>query len=597
MKKAIFIILSLLGSVGIATGQEENYIDSIFGIELAKEQLKDSTMSDRMYYHLYQGLLYTNTNGQAAINEFLTCITLDSTVMHPEIYSAAAFQLYKICQSNKQYNEAYYFLNQAHRYNPRNTTYLENLAWFELSIQNFKQSIKYFKKINKLSPTNPEYVFGLSQAYLQNKQHKKALNELQKYEQIEGASVQIVSQRAEIWLDAGKPEKAIDETKKYIKDNPIDHMNGSFMLAQLYKYNNRQNERIALLNELNATYPDNTSVLLALADYYKESGDETRQNEYTLRAVSSKSIPAKNISTLVRPIISGMLQEHDHQRVYNILDTLSTIYPEHIDILTLQADAYRAMKDTTALQATLYDLRNKTKNENIDLQLIEIAEQKQNNAEVRRLATEGYDKFKTDRWAYFSIISLAKEEKYDSLLQVGQALLPTIKDKFTKGRIYQLMGDVSSTMEADSVAFAMYDSCLVYDPNNVGALNNLAYNMTRHPGFDINRAERMASKALELEPESTTVLDTYAWILYLRGDYRLAEIYFNKLARIATENHEKPSIEVLYHRGCVSNKTGDRKTAKLLWSEALKIYEENKQENFKETEIIDDIKRLLQDNE
>lgn len=593
MKNIIFIILSLWLFVGVVSGQEENYIDSVFQAELASEQLKDSTLSDRMYYHLYKGIQYVNTDKQKSLDHFLTCLYMDSAVTHPKIYAAAAYQAYKLFQSEKNYNEAYFFLNSAYKHNPQNITYLEDLAWFEFSIQNYQQSIQYFKRINKLSPLNSEYIYGLSQAYLKNKEYKKALKELQKYEQLEGSSVQILGQRAEIWYTAGKPDKAIVEVKQYIDNNNDEYLEGSFLLSQLYMLNQQQQKSIDLLTELDRQYPGNASILIAIADYYKKNGDDDNQKDYVMKAIRSKNIPVKNLSSLIRPVISGLLQNGDKIQIYDILDTLTAIYPHQVDVMILQADTYRAMEDTVNLRTVLYELREIKHDENIDLQLIDIAEKNQNENEVRKLTAEGYSKFKTDKWAYFHIISLAEENLFDSLINVSRNLLPSINDKFIKSRVYQLLGDIYSTQSADSLAFAMYDSCLLYDPNNTGALNNLAYNMTKHAGSDMNKAEKMAYRALELEPESTTILDTYAWILYLRGDYRLALIYFDKLVRIAEETKEQQSIEVLYHRGCVFYKLGEIETAEKLWHEALKIYDENRQPLFKEIEMIHEIKKLL----
>ena len=60
-----------------------------------------------------------------------------------------------------------------------------------------------------------------------------------------------------------------------------------------------------------------------------------------------------------------------------------------------------------------------------------------------------------------------------------------------------------------------------------------------------------AAKALEIEPESIYILDTYSWILFLQGDNFLSEFYFDKLLRVEKEQGQQPSIETLYHIGDV----------------------------------------------
>jgi tetratricopeptide (TPR) repeat protein len=158
-----------------------------------------------------------------------------------------------------------------------------------------------------------------------------------------------------------------------------------------------------------------------------------------------------------------------------------------------------------------------------------------------------------------------------------------------------MIGDIYSSQNQNTLAMEMYDSCLVYDPNNSGALNNVAYNITKQPNPDLKRAEKMAAKALEIEPESIYVLDTYAWILFLLGDNFLSEFYFDKLLRIEKEQNLKPSIETLYHLGCLYLKTNRIEQTKELWLKALNLYNENP-DNFDEKEIINTIQNFFNDN-
>lgn len=159
-----------------------------------------------------------------------------------------------------------------------------------------------------------------------------------------------------------------------------------------------------------------------------------------------------------------------------------------------------------------------------------------------------------------------------------------------------MIGDIYSSQNQDSLAMTMYDSCLVYDPNNSGALNNVAYNITKQPNPDLKKAEKMAAHALEIDPESIYILDTYAWILFLRGDNFLSEFYFDKLLRVEKAQNTEPTIETLYHIGCLYLKTNRIEQAKQMWQKALDIHNQNP-DNFDEKEIITTIQNFFNDNE
>ena len=594
-------LLSLLCIVHCALcidlSAHEEYVDSMFRAQIAKEQLADSTLADRLYHNLFKAKEYQiKQQNNDALNLLVANIQLDSTASHPEIYASSAYMIHQILYSAKQYSEAFHFIQLAYQHNPNNNVYLQNLAWMEYGFQQYNLAIKHFKELNKRLPYNSENIYSLCQIYIQDQQYKKALKELEKYQFLEGHSVQILNQRTDIYLRAGKPQNAEKEVINYIKQYPEDYFEASFLLANIYKYNGENEKRLEIYNQLNQKYPDNGSVLLSLAQYYKDSNDDLYE-KYTIEAVKSTLFNATDAVKIIRPVLSGYVQNEDTTNIYPILSMLEQIYPNETPTIELKADVFKALKDTTNWRATLYDLRKiKNKDESLDFELVTLAETLQDNQEIHKLTEEGYNKYQSDKWAYYYIISFVKNDMTDSLINKSMTILPNITTPNIKSRIYQMVGDTYSNQNQDSLAMAMYDSCLVYDPNNSGALNNVAYNITKQPNPDLKKAEKMAAKALELDPESIYILDTYAWILFLRGDNFLSEFYFDKLLRVEKEQNTQPSIETLYHIGCLYLKTNRIEQAKEMWSKALDLYNANP-DNFDETDIIKTIQNFFNDNE
>ena len=598
MKNLITTILCILHfAFCIDLSAREEYADSIFRAQIATEQLTDSTLYDQLNYNLFKAKEY-QLKGQ--INEAAALLVanmdLDSTITYPELYATSAFQLYKILYDAKQYSDAFHFIKIAQHNNPNNNIYLRDLAWMEYGFQQYKLAIKHFKKLNKRQPYNSDNIYSLCQIYLQNKQYKKALKELEKYQYLEGHSVQILAQRAAIHEQSGKPQKAEKEIINYIKEHPEDKLDASLLLSRIYQNNTKNTESLSLLLQLNTEYPNDGIVLTSLAEHYKNLNNDSLYEKYSLDAVKSATFNATTAVKIIRPTLSGYVQLEDTTNITSILNTLNTIYPNESPVIELQADVYKALKDTTNWRSALYDLQKIRNNDKVlDFQLVTLAESLFDNKEIYRLTKEGYDKYGDDTWAYYYIISLAKNEMTDSLISESNRLLPLISTSNIKSRVYQMVGDIYSSQNQDSLAMQMYDSCLVYDPNNSGALNNVAYNMTKQPNPDLKKAEKMAAKALELDPESIYILDTYAWILFLQGDNFLSEFYFDKLLRVEKEQGQQPSIETLYHIGCLYMKTNRIEQAKEMWQKALDIYNENP-DNFDEKEIITTIQNFFNDN-
>ena len=92
---------------------------------------------------------------------------------------------------------------------------------------------------------------------------------------------------------------------------------------------------------------------------------------------------------------------------------------------------------------------------------------------------------------------------------------------------YGQIADIYFKLEDKQSAFSNYEKALEANPANVYIMNNYAYYLSEE-GLDLRKAERMSAKSVELEPNNSTYLDTYAWIFYKQGNYNLARIYIDK---------------------------------------------------------------------
>jgi len=75
--------------------------------------------------------------------------------------------------------------------------------------------------------------------------------------------------------------------------------------------------------------------------------------------------------------------------------------------------------------------------------------------------------------------------------------------------------------------YAMYKRILSIDPYNLLVLNNYAYCLATHGG-DLTEAERMSAITIREQPDNPVYLDTYGWILHLKGQDELALFYLNR---------------------------------------------------------------------
>ena len=77
----------------------------------------------------------------------------------------------------------------------------------------------------------------------------------------------------------------------------------------------------------------------------------------------------------------------------------------------------------------------------------------------------------------------------------------------------------------------------------------------------------MISKSVSMESDNPTYLDTYAWVLYKRGDYSQAKFYI----KLAIEKSKEPSGVLYEHYGDILYRSGEKEQALEMWKKAFEL--------------------------
>ena len=134
---------------------------------------------------------------------------------------------------------------------------------------------------------------------------------------------------------------------------------------------------------------------------------------------------------------------------------------------------------------------------------------------------------------------------------------------FYLGSMYDKIGDSEQSM-------ASMKKVLSLDENHVQALNYLAYTYAEK-GIELDEAEKLVRKALELTPEDGYIMDTLGWVLYKKGEIDKAVPILEK----AYELKNSESI-IAEHLGDAYYKYKLPEKAKKMYMQAVK-YESDTQ--------------------
>lgn len=157
---------------------------------------------------------------------------------------------------------------------------------------------------------------------------------------------------------------------------------------------------------------------------------------------------------------------------------------------------------------------------------------------------------------------LISERYYSSaqdLLTEGLGAFPgDINLLYARSLASEKMGDIAA-VERDLRAILDQDS------NNAAALNALGYSLANH-STRYEEAQSLIERALALQPNDASIIDSLGWVLYRRGQHAEALAQLRRAAALLTDP------EVAAHLGEVLWSTGDSEQARAVWREALQQY-------------------------
>jgi tetratricopeptide (TPR) repeat protein len=129
---------------------------------------------------------------------------------------------------------------------------------------------------------------------------------------------------------------------------------------------------------------------------------------------------------------------------------------------------------------------------------------------------------------------------------------------------YVMLGQLEEIDHNFTAAADNYRKALDLAPNDVRALNNLAYAILEHGGSSLDEALRLARRAHTLAPDDPSVNDTLGWAFFKMAQYGTAVEFLRKSQR-------NPTPVPLYHLARVSEMLGDRDRAEKLFAAARKL--------------------------
>ena len=491
-----------------------------------------------------------------------------------DIYPGSAAVLYEISQfymflgQEAKGEEA---LKQAVRSDDTNFWYKQTLASYYQSKQNWLKAISVYEDMAQIFPSRLEPLLSLADLYSRTKSYESLVTTLDRIEELDGKSEQISMEKFRAYLQLDNMEKAFSEIQSLVDEYPYD-MRYRTVLGDVYLSNERNEEALKVYQDILKEEPDYAPAMVSLASYYQKTGQDSLYDMQIDSILVNENVDTKLKLDFMRQLIMKSEQtDRDSTKIIRLFETILTRKQPNADVPML----YAQYLITKKMEKESVPVLNKVlsldpENKPARLQLLGYAIRDNNLDEVIRVATPA-TVYNPDAMEFYYYLGLAhyQKDETDKALEVFNKGVQQINEKSDKNiasDFYSILGDLYHSREMKAEAYAAYDSSLVYNPNNINTLNNYAYYLSVER-TNLDKAEEMSFITVKAEPENSTYLDTYAWILFEKGRYTEARIYIEQ----AMENGGDSSQVIVEHCGDIYYKLGEKDKALELWKKALNL--------------------------
>lgn len=509
--------------------------------------------------------------------------------------ATAAFEMLRHClEINPEASEAYYYLahyylgmkqadkaleafRKASELEPDNVNYLETLAQMYLQSQDLKSATETFEKLSKAEPEREDVLGMLVQLYSEDeKLYSKAIAILNRLEELDGMNERISYSKADLYFKMNNGRAAVAEMKKLADQYPYD-LNYRNAYADMLLANDQDKKAFDIYREILKEEPGNSKVLMSLRTYFQANGNTAAADSTTIKILTASNANTdEKIYILRQEVMENENNGGDSTKVLQLFERTIAAKDSDPSIGLLMA-SYMELKQmpqeeiNKVLEGVLAKAPD---NAAARLQLIAAAWQKKDFDRVVSLCAAARQ-YNPEEMAfyYYQGVALAQQDKNTEAIETFRNGVGVINDNSSPdivSDLYAILGDLLHQNGDKQEAYAAYDSCLQWKPENYSCLNNYAYYLCEDGG-DLNKAEQMSYKTIKAEAKNATFLDTYAWILFRLERFAEAKIYIEQTLQCDSDS----SAVIVEHAGDIHAKCDNIDKAVELWQEALKKAPDN----------------------
>ncbi len=496
------------------------------------------------------------------------CLKLDPSS------SASMYELANILVAGQQPDKAQGVLERAVYYNPDN-------LWYKLLLADLYQNNKFpakaisiYQDFVKEDHENIEYRYSLAQLYQQNKEYDKALDEYAYLEKVLGLNELIILEKEKIYVALGKNKQALAELNRLIEKFPDEARYYGYIADYYFYQKDLENARVFYQKVLEKD-TKNGLAYFSLGNVELIANDTTKFEDYYSKALRNEYLPFDTKFQRLIPFLSQVTEKQfDAPYIDRFFSDLVYAHPQEANAYIYYGSYLKIVgrnSDALSIYAKALELNEKEETVWQDYLLL-LAD----NKSFDSLYVEGKKailNFPENSFFYLltgsASMQLNKNEEANDLFVKG--VKSAGENTAMKAQLYANLGDVNYALNKSTDAFYYFEESLKLNELNIVVLNNYSYYLSVEKK-DLDKAEKMSSQCVDMEPGNSTYLDTYAWVLFMKERYLEAKYIIER----AIDNGGDVNDVIVEHYGDILYKIGDVEGALVQWKKTLEINPTNK---------------------
>ena len=459
----------------------------------------------------------------------------------------------------------------------QNTYYKEALASFYLQRRRTEEALPQLETLATLQPKRTDVLSQLVTIYSNLDRPADAIRTLDRIELLDGKMASVSYRKFALYKSMEKEQEAFAELESLCEEYPHE-MSYRLAIGDQLLTAGRIDEAEKVYDEVRRTEPDNLGLKLSMLELYRQTEQDSLFRATRDSLLYAPKTESDTRAALLRDLISSEMKDDSigRQRVEQAFARLDEAFPQDLALLQLRA-AYLATYDKSNDSAfvAVMDRVNELEPANTQalFYLIQYYAEHQDFEHLENICRRAVLTHPEELLChYFLGVALYQQDKKREALAAFRAGIVQKNEDSRPAMVadlYSVMGDILHEMGSEREAYAAYDSCLVYQDDNVQCLNNYAYYLSLQE-TDLDRAEEMSYRTIRLQPNNKTYLDTYAWILFMKQRYSEAKIYIDRVCPPDSADAEllaDPEISgvVFEHAGDIAACNGNLDQALRFW--------------------------------